>query len=72
MIDYAITNELERDTWEVWVSAYPHFTQETFVPFNEFKKQQTQNRKPKVIKTNEEINAEMEKVIATYESGVKK
>lgn len=68
MLRYAAEKEKEETLWSVWVQIYPHFTEETFIPFSEFK--------TKVFGTPmegasnisfEEVSDIMEEVVAKYE-----
>ena len=59
--------EAEKAAWEIWISVYPNFTKDNFIPFSDFKDQQLQDKPPKQIKTFEEIEEEMKGIISAFE-----
>lgn|GEM_PF-1755232 len=67
LIEFAIENELEQASWELWLTIYPHFTKETFIPFEEFKDDQVKAKPRKQIKTNEEIMEELLPLVEKFE-----
>lgn len=69
MINYALEQEAEKAAWDVWIAVYPGFTEETFVTFADFKAQQLKTQPRKCIKTNDEIQEELEMVISQFEQG---
>ena len=68
MINYALEHEAEQAAWDIWVSVYPGFTKDTFVPFSEFKTAQLKVKPRVTVKSWEEIIGEMETVVQKYEA----
>ena len=67
MVNYAIEQDAEKAAWDVWIAAYPGFTEDTFVPFSEFKKKTKQPTK--TVKSNKEIENEMIEIVNQFEQG---
>ncbi len=63
MINDAIEYDLEQSAWEIWLTLYPHFTSENFIPFEEFKNEQITKVRYKERKSYKEIEEEMDKLI---------
>lgn len=71
LLTFAINKEKEDTAWERWIAIYPYMEMKRleFMSFEKYKKELFE-KKPKVSKkTIEDIEEEMTKVIATYESG---
>jgi hypothetical protein len=68
MITHAMEKEAERAAWDIWISVYPGFTKDTFVPFSEFKAAQLKVRPRATTKTWDEITEEMDAVVQQYEA----
>lgn len=66
LITYAIDKETEKALWDVWVALYPSFTDESFIPFPEFKAEQLKARPRQAQKSAEEITQEMTGVVESY------
>ena len=67
MITHALEKEAENAAWDIWIAVYPNFTEETFIPFADFKAEQLKKKPRKVIKTPEEIIKEMTAVVEHFE-----
>lgn len=67
MLLFCLEQEREKKLYQAWVSAYPHMSQEDFVPFEKFIKQE-ETYTPHV--DVEEREREMEAIIANYERGL--
>lgn len=67
MVNYALEQEIEAAAWDIWISCYPHFTEETFKPFSEFKKGQVEQNHKKNSKSDKEIVDEMQQLIKKLE-----
>lgn len=74
LLTYALEQEKEKELWSAWLTLYPNMQdEETFIPFEEFKKRTLERSAIRASsKSPEEIEDEMDKIIAAYESGVTK
>lgn len=68
MINHALMKEAEQAAWEIWIAVYPNFTEETFIPFSDFKDQQLQVKPPKQLKSFDDIVDEMTEVVSAFEA----
>lgn len=59
LIDKAFKRRFEKRQWDLYCSAYPHFTKENFVTFDQFMVKQTVKVSPK---TKEQIREETKKL----------
>jgi hypothetical protein len=67
MVLYAIEEEAEGAAWDVWVSLYPGFTKDTFVPFSEFKDSKIKTVDKKKMSL-QEVEAEALSVVCQYQA----
>lgn len=56
--------ENERDAWQLYVSIYPNFNEDTFVTFEEFMKPNKATQEEE--KSEEEILKEVKEIINTF------
>ncbi len=67
MVLYALELENEQKQWDMWLRLYPFFDEKNFMSFEEFKKVAMQQKLRRTDKTDDEIFAEMQKVIEVTE-----
>lgn len=72
-IDHAVETENNQVAFKMWNGLYPNMVLEkmNFIGFNEFKETIFKKKKQVPDKTPEEINKELDQVIAAYEGQVK-
>ena len=68
MINYALEYEMEQAAWDMWVSIYPGFTEENFIPFSEFKSSQSTNKPKPAIKSWDEITSEIGQIVNIHKA----
>jgi len=74
LLVYALEQEKEKELWSAWLTLYPNMQdEETFIPFEDYKQRTLERLSVRASsKSPEEIEDEMNKIIAAYESGVTK
>ena len=68
MINYALEYEAEQAAWDIWVSIYPGFTKDTFVPFSEFEAAQLKQKPRATVKNWDEIAEEMDHIVNSHKA----
>lgn len=68
MINYAIELDAEKAAWDIWISLYPDFTEDAFIPFSDFIKERIQKISKKETKNIDEIIDELSLVVDQYET----
>jgi len=68
MIAYALEYEAEQSAWDIWTAIYPGFTQDTFVPFLEFKTSQLKSKPNQTQKAWHDIEVEMAAIVNNFET----
>jgi len=61
LIAHAVEKEEERAAWDLWALSYKDMTDETFIPFEEFRDNLYVRKKP--MKSKQDIEAEFEAII---------